>query len=953
MDSTQIQLATGLIDVEVNFPVTISFNDVTKRGSRTGGYSNTIEVKGSQNNRRLLGMYFDVDLETTTFNRKAKTECSIIQNGVEVFEGFIKLLSVKRTNQHSISNEKDIIYTVFVFDEIANLFNEMGNKELTDLDFTDLNHTFNRTNIIASWSNTEGYIYPQFPTTTLTYTVRDFKPAIFEFEYFKRIFATNGYQFNFPEANTSKFKMDKRIVPYNGKTSNDVVSKSLINAFKVVGEDALWNWTNVQQMPLGFIPSYDFIDTASLVDYLGGQQQIELAIIQDAEQQYDIMTGFIQNQAGDGRTATMGVNFKCELTMRAFDVYGTPTADWGVSFYPIISSRAEIHVNIVIQSLTNNENIAVLANNTPVKVYETDEPYNTHAVTFPEVTIQASGQLGLLAQNENIRIVPLVFMRYFAPNGDLIETPSLNEPFLPNALHYGLGVELYDSITFYRARVNFDIEISELLFTYTPDISELVPDAPVDMKTFIPQKIKQRDLIASIAKTYNLFFIQDEQNPKLINIISRNKFIDDAPVLDWSQKIDEINQSEITFLDNEVEKTQIYTYKEDKDIMNTSYQQELQRVYGDAQIVLDNEYTKGEQKNELIYSPTPSINAAIGVTLPSINGINPDCNVRVLLNNGIKPCLPYQFYNDLLANTTDFITVNECLHTSMFDNDQQPNFSICFDAPLYLFHPTQTSQTDNYLYNIHHQREVSILNSGSMLTAYFDLTELDFQQLSKSLQYKVYIKDNGWFYINKIDQYNASVRTLTKVELISLDDVKLKFLQPSTPISSGSQSQNGVVQQHNAAVDLATNIWTIQEIPLIIGTYNFVSGSGNIIMGSRNVVQSSGNVVMGNRNTLLAGSDGSRILGDASRITARANIVGGRNINQDVITLAMETGSLHKEFVAAYDFVISSVTFLTAATTATIEVNTLPYVFGEQIAIGDVVRVDIAAHTTLNLNILR
>lgn len=934
MFNTQIQLASGLIDVNVDFPITISFNDITKRGSRWGGYANTIEVKGSANNRRLLGMYFDVDLETETFNRKVKTECSIIQNDVEVFQGFIQLMSVQRSNRLTNSNEKEVVYTVFVFDETVNFFVEMGNKELTDLDFTNLNHTFNRTNIIDSWSNTEGYIYPQFAKADLLYTVRDFKPAIFEWEYFKRIFESNGYSFNFPEAFDADIRMDKRIVPFNGKVSNDTLIQAFGQQFKIIGEKENETYaipTTIQ--PLGSFFDVTFTNPI-FQTYLGAADLLEIDEILDTNDQHNTTTNTFTNLAQTGRTLTYNVSASYEVSLEGLD--GLTTVSWEVNFLNLLNpvSRVELYVGLLVQSLTDVNKTLLLGVSNPFLTLTDGQSFPPNIV-FYDGNISAVASLGLFNQSEEYQIAPIVLSRAFFTNG---ETSSI------------LNYELLSGST--QIKVECGIELNNLKLEIKPDLSELVPGIVVPMSAFVPQKIKQRDFITTIARTYNLFFIADEFDNKKINVLTRDKYIDDAEEWDWTKKFDEINISEITFIDNEVEKTQVYTYKEDKDAANTSYQSEILRVFGDARVDLDNEYSKGENVNELIYSPTPSIYASVGQILPAINGVNPDCNIRVLLNNGVKSCTPYQFYEGILPDG-NFIMVDECLHTSMFDDDIEPNFSICFDSPMYLFHPLQASQTDNYLYNLHHQREVSVLNDGKMLVAYFDLTEMDIQKLSKSLQYKVFIQDNGWFYINKIDKYNAANRTLTRVELITLDDFKLKYLPPPASPPTATQNQNQAASQHLAGVNLSTNIWTVTEVPLVMGLYNFLSGTGNIVMGSRNFIQSNNNIVMGNRNTLLSGSDGSRILGDATRIAAGANIVGGRDINRDVITLDIETTSKHREFVAAYDFIIESITYLTTTTTTTIEVNSNPYTFGQQITLGDVVRVEVVDHTTLNLNIYR
>jgi len=241
---TRIQLETGFIDLPIgtDFPIDLSFAEITKSGARTGGASRSLEVDGTENNTTILGALFDIDLSNDTFNRNKKTIASVIQNGVEVFEGFIQLMEVIRVNRVRGTNHKLVKYKINVFDEVSNFFNEMGDKELTELSFPELSHVFNRANIIASWSNTSGYTYPQYAKSDNIYTLRDFKPAIYEWEYFKKIFATNGYTFTFDEYNEETIQMDKRIIPFNGKQGDDTIGAFLKQNYSVRGEMASANY---------------------------------------------------------------------------------------------------------------------------------------------------------------------------------------------------------------------------------------------------------------------------------------------------------------------------------------------------------------------------------------------------------------------------------------------------------------------------------------------------------------------------------------------------------------------------------------------------------------------------------------------------------------------------------------------------------------------------------------
>jgi hypothetical protein len=146
-----------------------------------------------------------------------------------------------------------------------------------------------------------------------------------------------------------------------------------------------------------------------------------------------------------------------------------------------------------------------------------------------------------------------------------------------------------------------------------------------------------------------------------------------------------------------------------------------------------------------------------------------------------------------------------------------------------------------------------------MLKAYFNLTEKDFQKLSKRLDWKVYIRDNGWFYISKIVAYNASNRTLTMVELITADDEtdvknKVPVRQPNTAVISGIGST------FFNSVNMNTNIIIGQAV--VMGSRNLVIGNGATVMGDNNVVLSDNTTVLGSRNKVETGAVGSKVLGD-------------------------------------------------------------------------------------------
>ena len=854
---TRIQLETGFIDLpkDTDFPIDLSFAEITKKGARSGGVSRTIEIEGSENNTAILGLYFDIDLTNETFNRNVKTNCSIIQNGTEVFDGYIQLMEIVRENKYRATNRKAVKYKINVFDEVSNFFNAMGDKELTELSFPELSHTFNRANIIASWSNTDGYTYPQYAKDDNIYTLRDFKPAIYELEYFKKIFATNGYTYTFGQLTDDDIRLNQRVIPFNGKAGDDTVSQLLQERYIVRGEMATDSYLiDNLAIDYGLMPPLGILNGASINTYAAavGSKMSLSDIFQDGENQYDTTTDEIENKAGSNRIVSFLTSYNYSVQVRAVNSSAT-VVPWEVLNVAGGLSRADVKVCLVAQSTTNNQKVVVIDAQQTAITFDGGESYASGWQPLASGTNASAAQLGLLDANERYDIHTLVFAQYFNAAGNaILGVGGLDQAVL-----------VKDSGSSDLVLLEFDVDITDLQFKATADIVELSNGVSVNINAFIPKKIKQRDLISAIKDTYNLVFVPDTDNPTNIIIKTRDKYYEDGSEWDWTYKFAEDKPNSITFLSNDVKQRQVYKYKEDKDVINAAYQSEFVETYGQTTIVLDNEYTTDTDTRTLLYSPTPSIGANIGVPLPAINGINPDMNLRVLLHNGVGTVSPYPFYDDIVINPSAVALIDEYCNTSMFDNDFTPNFAILYNAPNVLFHGYQLRQTTNYLYNLHYQNELTTINEGSKLVGYFNLTEADFQKLSKNLDWKIFIRDNGWFFISKVSAYNSGKRTLTKVELVTADEkTRLKLVRPVRPSGGTTLNIGSALNSFNKSYSQDTNIIIGEGDVSIDGKYNVITGNKVKVTGDQNTVLSDDVMIMGNRNEVLTGAGGTKIIGD-------------------------------------------------------------------------------------------
>jgi hypothetical protein len=707
------------------------------------------------------------------------------------------------------------------------------------------------------------------------YTLRDFKPAIYEIEYFKKIFQTNGYSFEFAQQDDLDVQMNRRIIPYNGKDKDERVTALVQQAYTVRGEmdSEIYeiNDTNTPDFPIGWIPILSSLNAAGY-EYYASQAGsiIDLsAIFQDTQNQWIVSNNRIENKAGNLRTWTLQASYDYVLKAR--------NTDSGVGFdiIPVTGGRLDIVVTLVAQSVTNPSKILVLDAGTTAVSY-------TALTSFPTPTLQtlatgsnsSIGAFGLFAANEEFHIHALVGGRYFL-NGSPYDNPLAQDmDSISVDLMTGIPVAIRDA-SLDPVRLDFEVEITNLQLRAVPNVEVLMPGTYVDPTAFIPKKIKQRDLIGSIAKSYNLIFSPDPDNPRNIIIKTRNKYYEDGSLWDWTDKFAEEQPNEITFLSNSVARRQSYQYKQDKDVLNTSYQDTFREPYGTATVELDNQYTKGTDTRELIYSPSIDGAASVGFALPTIDGVNPDNNIRVLLHTQSGAVPPYAFYDDILPTPSALAMVDTYNRTSMFDDIKTPNFSICFDYPKALWHNWQSGQTSNYLFNLHHAREAATLNRGRMLVGYFNISEKDFQKLSKGLDYQIYIRDNGWFNISKIVGYNSSKRTLTKVELISADDdLKIKQKAPATPPVSSPIGNGSALQIFHIQANVNTNI--ILGSGIVMGARNFVTGNNVRVMGDNNIVHSDNAIILGDNNTAELGTINVIVMGHETTATQQGIYIGGR-----------------------------------------------------------------------------
>jgi len=768
--SVRIQLETGYLDVKEGtaFPLNFGVADIRDVSKKSGAFSKTITLTGTDNNHNLLNHYYDVNIQAGTFNINTLTRCSVIQNGIPVLEsGYIQLIGINKT-QVTADYENEVEYEVLIKDESSDFYTKLGNKELTDLDFTDLNHEYRAENVIDSYDNTQadGYKYLLPFKDSNNYLLQEMKPAIYAKTYFDRIFSNAGFSYTWDTLSAAHF--DKLIIPFNGESNlvdyNDYLVKAE-NSFTDSGTTAVFinpitGWTETQDAFNLFAPTTGTYDVP--LNLQGGESiMFEFTFTADLT--------LINSNAG---TATLQSNNLSYKPYFQIDLNGTPYATTS-------GSPAGISVPFGTTIPVGNTSIGTLT--------ATYTMLASNVITTDEFTIQG-GSLTL---------------DYWTVGGVF-------------------------------AQIGLEIDFTSLEVRILPSSNILGYGAVIDMNNAIPNKVKQADFIKSVFTMYNLYVEPDTEAPNNLILMHRDDYYDSGAEIDWTYKLAKDKDQALQFLPELSAKKLILTYKNDSDDPNKIYFEATKEIYGQLEYIFDNEYVKGIDTKEILFSPTPIGQSTFNAYLPLLSGA-PKVNIRILHDGGEGTCDAYNLYNYGTTGETN-VTTYPILHH--WDNPTNPTFDILFAQPDYMFYEGY-SITNNNLYNLYWRRTVNQINVGKMLTAYFNLREDDIQSLKLNSKIRI---DNSWWTINKVIDYDCNANNLTKVELMSADtEIDLApFKKGSvTPTTVGDlSSHTGSIHFNNSFVG---NVIPSTSVSAIYGQGNVIQpGVNGIIVGNNKILDQTG-----------------------------------------------------------------------------------------------------------------
>jgi hypothetical protein len=827
----RIQLATGYLDVKEGtaFPLNFQVGDIRDISKRQGNYSKTITLTGSKNNNNLLNHYYDVNIVEGTFNINALTTGSVIQDGIPIMEDVsVQLTSVKKV-QRTDGYEEHVEYEVLIKDSKADFFTAIANKELTDIDFSDFNHTYDALNVVSRFSNTivDGFKYFLPSNSAYTYNTQEFKPAIFAKVYFDRIFADAGFTYDWPTIAYDRF--DKLFIPYNGGVDNFDYNDYLVKAeittpTTINGANNIPGFSNIATTGSSFTPATKINITA-------------WTELEDPQNIYNPITGVysipFNISALNAQSYDYSITISYQLNLvntSGGTLYGSASGVAASVFYKPMLGAQVTGQNIAFSNLYLNSSTPAGYTNA------------ANAVQCP-LTIP-NGTTNILTQTVQTTI-PL--------SGLSVTTANTGTLGINVSQHVLITTANTSSVRAWRrispsgpvpavGQLLIQAVITNIQLSIVPSSTVYTIGGTIEVNDYVPKKIKQSDFIKGIFNMYNIYAQVDSVQPNKLLIQNRDDFYDSGVEVDWTAKLAKDQEQELSFLPEITAKKVILTYAPDKDAPNVTYTNATSDIYGQVEVVFDNEYVKEVDTKPILFSPTPVIKTLFGAFVPMIAGAAPETNIRILYDKTttttpLATCGPYSIldYGSVgQSNLTSYPLVGH------FDDPLTPSFDINFAiCDFYYYQPS--SLTDNNLYNRYWRRTMGQINNGKMLIANFDLKENDIQALKLNDKIRI---DNSWWNINKVIDYDANARKLTRVELISIDNEInfTPFMGPGGPVIPTPPASIGPMQMLamsniNTTRMITTNVFGNQANAMVMGKGNVIVG------GTRSVVVGDGYIV--------------------------------------------------------------------------------------------------------------
>lgn len=729
VDNVELDLDKG-----IPFPLNFSIADIKEPEKRKRNFSKKVTLPGTPTNLAFFASTYNLSLTTLdntvfdgfTFDPTTRVEAKYYKKGILVFDGLIQVNEV-------IINDKDYSFECTLYSDFIDIFTNLRNVKISELGWSEYDHTLSRTNIENSWDTSVvvngtptsnfttgnpdgfGYLYPlinygfpqQAPTTFKT---THLMPFVYWKEILDKCFELAGVTYSSSFLDSTLFK--KFIFGFGGGTipslsSADVAERQCNFDGDYSSSQTLSYVSSVGTIGGGYQLTFPSFSVQSLIQ----NSNFTDNVIQDTLGQYDATTGEI-SIAKSGR-------YKIDVS--AVLQYTLNTGAMTVDQTPYIVGFGVRRNNIAIPSSLNTS-LAINGSNTINSVIEVD-----------------------LVQGDILTM-------------ELFFTGSVKTSVASLADAESISLTIADT--------------TDIVVDITSIETSITDGATINLSRYIPE-LDADKFLEAVIKACNLM-ISDPDIDNVVTIEPLEDYYQDTNVFDDITDIVDHDEPIVIEPASSVIEGKFYRFlfTEDNDYDNKRYHEQYGVGYGDYTFTVQSTFQTGERVYKLPFAqsvPVDIINTSL--VLPRIIQFDENTQQtktfkgkpRVFIYNGLKSG------NWRLTNTDDItqyddLTSYPCAHH--LDDIDNPSFDLNFGVPLILYYDAPGYTTDN-LFTRYHERFVrEITGKDSKIVKLYLKTDAD--RINK-LDFSLLKMWNGVLYrLNEVVDYDEDATNSTMYELVKI-----------------------------------------------------------------------------------------------------------------------------------------------------------------------------------------
>jgi hypothetical protein len=734
------------VDLYDDVPIQInkSIIDIKQPEQRKSEYSQSIRTPGTANNRRIFNEIDNLNRATINsssvqfnpdFNVNLKADAVLLKKGIPLLTGYVQLTEIP-------INDGQVEYEFIIIGRFANLFQDLGDSKLNEIDLSEYDHQWTTPIIASSWSNYvikngtsypnfdasgnptgEGYVYPLIDNgrsdgnAEMTYKIEETMfPAIYVKQIIDSMFLQAGYRYESEFFNSLRFK--RLIVPFTGGefrlTEQEVTDRQFIVSNN---SDLNYNTTGVFFSDL---KTYEFDNTIQDTSPPG---------VNLGAYEVDITSGnsgkYIHSFTGVVKIAnTSGATFGVVTNELIIDIVRVS----GGSRFTLGSLQIHTNMNSVINGGYINVAFTVYADITTLLV---GDSVHCEFIWFNRGAIAADTEINILAGSEFKNIADA---SYFEGN-------------------------------------------------------------TINLSAALSAKIKQADFLIWLVRAFNLYIVPDKIDQKKLIIEPRDDFytsttIDLTDYLDVSKEVLVKPMGVLDF------RTFILQYTEDNDEYNSKYQNLFREQYATTRQDINNDFIKNANETTLGFSATPLSDSSTNDRAYSkIRPIDPNTtdnqkpayNIRLLQYGGLVDT-DYGWNLSGVSGITNYPV--DFPYAGMLDNVYNPTFSLDCSMPKAVYYGNFSGGVTFYngnLYNLYWKKTIDEITDkdSKLVTAYFKLSDNQIANLDFRNIYQV---DKQFYRLYSVE-VDLNANEPAKIELL-----KLKTASTFIPCSGiGNGGSGGVL----------------------------------------------------------------------------------------------------------------------------------------------------------------